>query len=635
MKDEKASKLNTAFEADKGRRKFLKYFLAGSALVVLENSSFKMPFSLTSRAEAAAISNEFEPVFYPGNGFPQSVASGDPTPTGALLWTRIDPQISNGISSESIDFSLVQWLDSGSEKMTRAVKDMIEQGKFVMFEISTTQNFTNTVLKGFAPIWNSFDNIVRIDVDTKLAPHTIYYYRFITKSGYVSQTGRFRTLQQESDTKPVKFGYLTCQDYTNGYFNAIDHLAEEEMDFVLHVGDYIYESVGDPLYQSPIPGREIRLPSGGPKAMTMEDYRTLYRTYRADPSLQKLHENHAIIGIWDDHEFANDTYYPAIAPDDSLSPDPERRLTANQVWFEYMPARVKFDKSLGFENSIKIYRNIKIGQLAELILTDQRLYRSPHACGPSTTDKYFNGGCADIDNPRRSMLGNPQKTWFLDQMAGSDALWKIWGNEVQFSQLTLLGRYLNLDAWDGYRAERRQIATHIKQNGIKNVIALTGDFHTFEAGLMKVDYENDADSEAIGVELMVGSVTSSNLREAIRNSLNNTSTVSSPVPLPVIDEIVGILKGRLNVLTTITSELIFKELQNIIKVENPWIKLIDSSTHGYAVLELSALKAKWTTYSVDQIESPGAKKSLLWQIEIPKDKPAINVVEEDHLVNLF
>lgn len=172
MRDEKASKLNAPFEADKGRRKFLKYFLVGSALVVLENSSFKMPFSLNSSAQAAAISNEFEPVFYPGNGFPQSVASGDPTPTGAILWTRIDPQISNGISSESIDFPLVQWLDSGSGKMTRSVKDMIEQGKFVMFEISTTQNFTNMENKihlFFSKVVNCIEVAVRIILASEVA----------------------------------------------------------------------------------------------------------------------------------------------------------------------------------------------------------------------------------------------------------------------------------------------------------------------------------------------------------------------------------------------------------------------------------------------------------------------------------
>ncbi|WP_052948792.1 alkaline phosphatase D family protein [Mesobacillus campisalis] len=627
------SNRNLEKDVDKSRRTLLKTFLAGTALFALENALSPLnTFAQQRNSHQTLKAVRYMAVHPAGVGFTQSVASGDPTSSGAMLWTRVDPDITgiDAVSAEHPNQNITEWLGNGTVKNT----DFIEKGQAVMVEISKSSDFSTTVLTGFTPVWKDFDHIVRLDVDGHLEPSTSYYYRFTTKNGFISQTGRFKTLPAEADNSPVKFAYITCQDYTNGYFNALDHLADEELDFVVHVGDYIYESVGDPLYQSPIEGRKIVLPGGGIKARTIEDYRTIYRVYRQDGDLQKLHEKHSMIGIWDDHEFANDTYFPAIAPDDSLSPDPERRLVANQVWYEYMPARVMFDKELPFDQSIKIYRSFKIGSMAELIMTDERLYRSPHPCGPATTDKYFSSGCSDISNPNRSMLGTEQREWFLSKLASSDAVWKIWGNEVQFAVLKLFGRHLNLDAWDGYDAERRRISQHLKTFNVKNVIALTGDFHTFDAALMKEDYINDPDSEAVGVELMVGSVTSSNLREALRNALNNVPTNSSPIPLPVLDELIRVLKGRLGTVTTLTAELLLKELQGIIKLENPWMKLFDSTTHGYAVLELSQTKAVWTTYTVDQIETKGARKSLHWQCEIPRDKAELRVLEAGKLLNL-
>ncbi|WP_428912004.1 alkaline phosphatase D family protein [Niallia sp. Krafla_26] len=640
MDQHKRNNVETSTQMNHGRRKLLKTFLAGSALFALESTGILSPSHTLAKAVGAqnlGHAHRYEVKYPIGAGFTQSVASGDPTPKGAILWTRVNPDVTGiqGLSADQFDSSMIQWLANRLNAGNSQLSDLIETGQVVMVDISKTPDFQLPVLTGFTPIWKDFDHIVRLDVDGLLESSTVYYYRFITQNGYVSQTGRFKTLPKETDAVPVKFGYITCQDYTNGYFNALHHLADEEIDFVIHVGDYIYESVGDPLYQSPIEGRKILLPSGGTKAKTLDDYRTLYRTYREDQDLQKLHENHAMIGIWDDHEFANDTYYPAIAPDDSLSPDPKRRLVANQVWFEYMPARVQFDKSLPFDQSIRIYRSFKIGSLVELVMTDERLYRSPHPCGPEVMDKYFAVGCEDINNPNRTMLGFGQREWLLDKLTNSEATWKIWGNEVQFAPLKLLGRYFNLDAWDGYAAERTSIASHLKAHQIKNLITLTGDLHTFEASLMKEDYNKDPDSEAFGVEFMVGSVTSSNLREAIRNALNNLPTNSSPVPLPALDELISELLGTLGSLSTVTSELLLGHVQNIIKLENPSTKLFDSATHGYAILELSPRKAVWTTYQVDQIETKGANKSLHWQCEVPRDKAEINVMERNSLLNIF
>ncbi|WP_180953597.1 alkaline phosphatase D family protein [Bacillus sp. T33-2] len=214
-------------------------------------------------------------------------------------------------------------------------------------------------------------------------------------------------------------------------------------------------------------------------------YRALYKTYRQDPDLQKLHEKHAMIATWDD-QFANDTYYP-----------------------EY---------------------------------------------------------------------------------------------------------------------EREMIAAAVKYGNIKNLIALTCDFHTFEASIIWTVLHSLG--IPIRVELMVGSVTSTNLREAIRNNLTKRPDVSSTVPMPAVTELIDLLQEKMVGASTLTAELLFKELQNVVKVENPWIKLFESTSHGYAVLELTKEKATWTAYKVDSIETRNPNKELLWQCDVPKDKAELNVVQD-------
>lgn len=445
----------------------------------------------------------------------------------------------------------------------------------------------------------------------------------------------------------LRFAYVSCQDYTNGYYSALRFVAEEEVNFVIHLGDYVYESVGDPKYQNPLPDRQIQLPGGKSKAFSIEDYRTLYRTYRSDPDLQTLHERHAVISIWDDHEFANDTYYPAVAPDDSLESDPDRRLIANQVWFEYTPARVHFHPDKNFKDSIRIYRSFQVGNLAEFILTDERLYRHPHPCGEADLDIYFASGCPKMNDPAQSMLGagiSQQREWFLQTIQSSNALWKIWCNEVQFTPFKVLGRYFTLDTWDGYAGERQIITSELKKANVKNFLTITGDLHAYAASLIKEDYQNDPDDNAIGVELMVGSVTSSNLVETIGQLFSQIFSPSNPIPKKAVEEMIqkspkaaqklNETKKHMQQRTLSTSSLqsflrkILDEIIGLIRIENPWIKLFNSSTHGYCMMELTQTKAIWTAYTVSDIQTPNANKSLLFQCEIPKDQSKIQILKD-------
>lgn len=626
---------NTSGAFDRGRRVFLKSLLAGSALVVLDQLGGRHLTDALVRAGKSATHSlpRYQPRHHPGQGFGQSVAAGDPTSSGAILWTRIDPELVPGIRAADYDPALVQWLDGASDSPQDAVRRAIDDGTFVMVEIATTRDFSQVALRGYTPIWRDYDNVVKVDTDGRLAPQKTYYYRFITKTGHVSPIGRFRTLaSKESHLDSLRFAYVSCQDYTNGYYHALRFAAEEEVDFVIHLGDYIYESVGDPSYQNPLPDRQIRLPSGQPKAFTIEDYRTLYRTYKSDPDLRKLHERHAMISIWDDHEFANDAYYPAVAPDDSLKSHPDRRQIANRVWFEYTPARIQFDPGKSFKDSIRIYRSIQVGNLAEFIFTDERLYRSSHPCGEETLDRYFSAGCPRMYDPAQTMLGagvSQQKEWFLHRIKNSDSLWKIWGNEVQFTPLKALTRYVNLDAWDGFAGERKEITQTLKDAGIKNFITITGDLHTFEANLIMEDYQKDPGDAAVGIEFMVGSVTSSNLSDMIYQAATNTAlgAHSNPLPLEAIQEIIRRILGVTTPLTRSLVDFVVDKLNGIIQTENPWIKLFNSTTHGYCVMELTPYKATWTAYSVDDTKSRDAgDKSLLFQCEVPKDQARIRIL---------
>lgn len=209
----------------------------------------------------------------------------------------------------------------------------------------------------------------------------------------------------------------------------------------------------------------------------------------------------------------------------------------------------------------------------------------------------------------------------------SPAVWKIWGNEVQYTPLMLLGKYLNLDAWDGFAWERQSITNELKTAGIRNFLVITGDLHTFEASLIKSDYQNDADSEAVGVEFMVGSVTSSNLKEMLEQALIGRLSNSDPIPPSIMKKITSQLLGPFTELTESMINTVIDQLSNVVLMENPWIKLFNSSTHGYSILELTKNKATWIAYTVSTIKSKRASKSLLWQYEVPRDEAAINIIK--------
>jgi alkaline phosphatase D len=247
------------------------------------------------------------------------------------------------------------------------------------------------------PEW---DHCLTLQV-TGLTPATTYYYRFSYRTlDGVAQTrvGRTRTAPLETADVAPRFAVVCCQDYGGKYFHALRHVAEQELDFVVHLGDYVYESVGDASFQSTDDARQVRFSApeeallvgeGDAQflaAKSLSNYRDLYKTYRSDPDLQALHERHPMIAIWDDHEFSDDCYGQTANYLDGRADEtsPERRAAADEAWFEYMPVDFttapasKLDAAAPFPDNFAIYRSFVFGKHLELFMTDLRRFRPDH-----------------------------------------------------------------------------------------------------------------------------------------------------------------------------------------------------------------------------------------------------------------
>lgn len=308
--------------------------------------------------------------------FPQSVASGDPRPDGMILWTRVED---DGIDATDVELEVEL---SPNADFSEYISLDGEQSKKV------------TALAGF-------DHCVKVRL-AKLSPGTVYYYRFIYAKGtkyYVSKVGRTKTAPAEDADVKVKFAYASCQDFIGRYYNAYSRLLEEaDIDFLVHLGDYVYETEGDPTFQNTT-GRKveftdiegaIELKAGDGTvyhaAKSLSNYRDLYKTYRSDPVLQKVHETMPIIATWDDHEFSDDCHGPTASYFDGKQDetDPDRRKAADQAWFEYMPVDYLgapdfvYDSTVDTPGDIKIWRDYGFGKHLHLVMTDLRSYRADH-----------------------------------------------------------------------------------------------------------------------------------------------------------------------------------------------------------------------------------------------------------------
>ena len=368
--------------------------------------------------------------------FLHGVASGDPLARAVILWTRVTPP-------------------AGRRDVP------------VTFEIARDERFTRIVGRGMQMASAARDFTVKVDA-MGLEPGATYFYRF-SADGEASPIGTTRTLPMT--TSRVRLALASCSNLPWGYFNAYRRIAEQpDLDAVLHLGDYIYEyknaryGDGTAFGRIPMPDKEIT---------TLEDYRTRHAQYKADPDLQEAHRRHPWIVVWDDHEFANNTWRGGAQnhnPDAGEGTWADRRDAAIRAYMEWMPIRED-----AMSRQPRIYRSFAFGNLADLVMLDTRwIGRDREAPSRDALDV--------IRDPKRTMLGTAQEDWMFGELRASKeagVTWQLLGQQVMFAPVVPdEARASNTDTWDGYRPARDRIIDFLDAEKIRNTVIFTGDIHS-------------------------------------------------------------------------------------------------------------------------------------------------------------
>jgi alkaline phosphatase D len=436
-------------------------FLLGSA-------SFAAAALLSTRARGAVAG---APKFsaYP---FSLGVASGDPAPDGVVLWTRLAPrprEPGGGMPPEPVE---VSWQVAEDEAMTRVVQ------------------------RGTAAANPAWAHSVHVEV-AGLRPDRWYWYQFKAGSE-ISPKGRTRTMPPAGATaERLRFAVASCQKYEIGHYTAYEHMAREDLDLVVHLGDYIYEKADD---SKAVDGRR----HGTPEIFTLDDYRARYALYRSDPALQAVHAMVPWIVTWDDHEVNND--YAGAIPEhpDRISPADflRRRAAGYQAYFEHMPLR---RTALPSGPDMLLYRRLEFGRLASFHVLDTRQYR---------TDQKQDGGLKPpnpvLMDPRGTMMGDRQREWLFDGLARSPAVWNTLAQQVMVARVDQVPGpevAVSMDKWSGYEFERRRLLRHFQERKIANPVVLTGDIHCNWANELIADFDQ-LDSRSVAVEFVGTSITS-------------------------------------------------------------------------------------------------------------------------------
>jgi alkaline phosphatase D len=420
-----------------------------------------------------------------GNLFALGVASGEPTADSVVVWTRLAPDPLNGGGMPPAPVP-VRWELAEDEGMQRILRS------------------------GTVEARSEWAHSVHVDV-AGLRPGRWYWYRFDAR-GEASPVGRTRTAPARAAALPsLRFALASCQDFQNGYYSAYRHMAREELDFVLHVGDYIYEYAGRP-------GR-MRQHVGG-ETVTLADYRNRYAQYRSDPDLRAAHAAFPWLAIWDDHEvendYANDQSEKRTAPGEFL----RRRAAAYQAYFEHMPLSPRMaPRGAG----MALYRRRDFGSLVDLFLVDNRQFRSDQACGgPRWGGQVINPNtCAELADPRRSMLGAAQERWLHRGLAQSRGRWAVIAQQMLMASLLQPGRDGRIgvwsDGWDGYPAARRRLLDHLAAARVPNPVVLGGDIHSFWVAELKQDFRNPS-SPTVASEFVGTSISSQGIPPALTDA---------------------------------------------------------------------------------------------------------------------
>ncbi|CDQ40327.1 alkaline phosphatase D family protein [Virgibacillus salexigens] len=416
------------------------------------------------------------PVFN-NNPFQLGVASGDPHPDGVVLWTRLAPEpLAENSCGGMPDYQIpVEW------------------------EVAEDQNFQLVVKQGFAVALPELAHSVHVELEG-LEPSRYYYYRFKTGS-YVSPVGRTKTAPAaDADISSLSFAMASCQAWYHGYFTAYKHMAAEDLDFVFFLGDYIYEyAINTSNLMRPVELSNAH----NTKVVTLDQYRLRYSLFKTDPDLQAAHAAFPWIITWDDHEVENN-----YADEDSQYGASERqfllqRADAYQAHYENLPLR---SISAPEGPDMRLYRNLRYGNLAEFNVLDTRQYRDDYS-----SSVIVSGSEAEERlDPERTILGEEQEQWLMNNLQHSNATWNVLAQQVVMAQVDRdpgIGEEYSMDMWDGFVCSRDRIFSAFKEYQITNPVVLSGDIHRHAAANLKEDFNNPC-SETIASEFVVTSIAS-------------------------------------------------------------------------------------------------------------------------------
>jgi alkaline phosphatase D len=400
--------------------------------------------------------------------FSLGVASGDPLPDAVVIWTRLAPDPLSGGGMPLVNVP-VRW------------------------QVALDENMRQVVRRGTVLATPELAHSVHVDV-CGLDPNRWYWYQFQTGKE-VSPVGRTRTAPAfYSSISQLNFAFVSCQDWQNGYYTAYRHLAEENLDLVVHLGDYIYE-------YGPLPGGPRQ--HNSPEIITLADYRDRYALYRTDSNLQAAHGAFPWIVTWDDHEVDNN--YANLIPEDNQTREAfrKRRANAYQAYYEHMPLR---RSSLPKGPDLLLYRRLTFGNLAEFNVLDTRQYRTNQPC-----DDGLKPRCPKAFDPNATMTGSKQEKWLRKGLDQSRSRWNV------IAQQTMLAEYnfnsspglgvFNMDQWDGYVAARNRLLSFLNQRQPSNPVVISGDIHSSWVHDLKLDF-NNPNSATVGTEFVGTSISS-------------------------------------------------------------------------------------------------------------------------------
>jgi alkaline phosphatase D len=405
---------------------------------------------------------EFEEPLIPDDGtlFFEGVVAGDPLPDGAVIWTRV---------AAPGDGAAVDILWSVAE----------DEG----FERIITGGVTRAVADD---AYSAVALVEGLDADNW------YFYRFEVNR-VVSRTGRLRTAPAPGSDASLRYAFASCQQRNDSFYVAHRAIAEEGVDFLMHLGDYIYVSDNGDI--------------------TLDDYRNRWSIFRANPLLQDLHARVPLVAMWDDGEFYNGV---------DATGDPVRLEAAKRAWFENMPMLRDPD--------YRSYRAISWGETAEVFMIDVRSYRDPEVPSNTSVFGFIDGQDSrippgpDMFDPSRTVLGTEQKQWLLDGMHASPSVWRLIGNPFNANPLKIEdldtpelraanpdlrhneGIYVSNEGWDDYQVERKEILDFLVERDIRNVVFSSGHTHVFFASELQPDFDDPA-SPVVAFDFVTGSLT--------------------------------------------------------------------------------------------------------------------------------